>query len=562
MLDRALKICLVLSLAYNPALVFAREEPLAEDPAPSLAKASPALALQSNETLKETVRRLRREKKRQYKEMTRGFINKIITEESVTNKREFLAGDAKTLEECIERAIAVAIPAKTAQERIKLAKQRILKAARDLFAEGNLELEDRGGSLSGQAFTADSYHVRFRQPVFRGGNLWHTLQKERATLSGARAERDQIANDLIQKVSEAYFDSIRTKLALEDKEKMLAVSNDILSDSKKKWDQGIISEIEYLNVESEQSQLVHDVEQAREDYELITLELQKELGLDINEKIELAPFYDYRAIMAKASEKFDKERKGKAKPHSDLGETDQTLDDYIRLAYDNRPDLKMEVNRLRSSIMGKRAQVGKLLPQVNVTMDFGELAEAFTDTVDDPSHRPEWQFIAEVSWNLGGNTVKYTRDRDQNAPSVSQFQAGSGSTTDKHTFSLALLDNLEDVYRVKEAQVEILDQFVKLEEKEREVVREVKEAYYNFRRAGIQLDSEMKQVLYRERLAVLSKHKLEQNEIQASEYLMAEKDLSEEKSQFHKAMADYYVARVGLNRAVGIRGLLPVKEWE
>ena len=37
--------------------------------------------------------------------------------------------------------------------------------------------------------------------------------------------------------------------------------------------------------------------------------------------------------------------------------------------------------------------------------------------------------------------------------------------------------------------------------------------------------------------------------------------LGDEKSEFHKAMSDYYVARSSLNRAVGIRDLLPLEKW-
>lgn len=511
--------------------------------------------------LREKIKELRRQRKEQFAELTRGFIRKIITPESILSKEEFLVPLKRDLETCVERAIDVHVPALTARERIKLAKTRVLKSIRDLLAEASIELEDREGSLSGQAFTGDSYHVRFRQPAFRGGNLWHTFLKEQATLRGAEAEYHLIVNDLIQKVSEAYLDTIRTANVIQDRKAVLEVADKQLAQSIAKWNQGIISEIEYLNMESLQSQMAHDLEQSKQEHELVLLELQKNLGLDLADRIELVALYDYASVMARALEASERGRKAKASP-MEVQEFTKPLDEYIKMAYEHRPDLKMEASRLRANIMAKRAAVGKLLPQVNVLMDFGELAEAFTDSADDPPHIPEWQVAMELTWNLAGTTAKYTLDHDKNAPSVSQFQAGQGSVTTKNSFSIALLDNLEDIYRLKEAQVEIMDQFVKLEQKEREVIREVKEAYFNFRRAQIQLESETKQLLYRERLAKLNKHKLEQNEIQASEYIESERDLVEEKAQFHKAMADYYVARVGLNRAVGLRGLLPVQRWE
>ncbi len=529
---------------------------------------TPALsAKQEKKAFKERIERLRREKKKKFEELTNGFIRKIITEKAVTSKEEFLRAGVRSLEDCIERAVQEHVPAKVAEERVKLSKQRIIKALRDLFAEATFEWEDRDGALSGQAFKGKSYHFRFKQPVFRGGNLWATFQKEQATLRATEAEYHQIVNDLIQKVSEAYFDSIRTQNVLNDRQNLLKRIKGILKKSKKMWDEGLISEIEYLNVESLKSQFENDLQQAKEDNELAYLELQKELNLDIGDRVRLVPFYSYKKVMAKATRKVKKGVPEEKPVELESGEPLKPLDDYIQMAYEHRPDLKLEANRLRSNIMAKRAAFGKLLPQVNVMLEFGKLGEIFTDAPDKavalhPDPKPEWQSLVELSWNLGGSTVKYARDHDQKAPSVSQFQSGSGTTTRKDSFSVGILDNLEDIYKLKEAQVDIMDQFVKLEEKEREVIKEVKEAYFNYKRAEIQFQSQIKQLLYRKRQAQLQKHKLEQNEIQVSEYIQAENELVGEKTQLHKVMAEYYIARVGLNRAVGQRGMLPVKEWQ
>ncbi|HNV86572.1 MAG TPA: TolC family protein [Candidatus Omnitrophota bacterium] len=534
-----------------------------DSPAVVAGDETPSLVVDDKTALTDKVHRLRREEKEKFQELTDGFIKKIITEETVMAKEQFLSGGPRNLDECVRRAIDTSVSAKMAKERVKLAKQRIIKALRDLFSSVNLELETRHGSLSTQAFTGNSYHVQFKQPVFHGGSLWHTYQKEDATLHSAEAEYNKVTEDLVQKVSEAYFDSLRAAQVLEDKREILKLADEIFGMNKQKWAQGLISEIEYLNVESRQSQIAHDVEKAKEDYELVFLELQKHLNLALNERIDLTSFYDYDEVMNQAREHAEEERKGETgAPSKDAVDVEQPVEHYLQMAYDHRPDLKQEVNRLRANIMAKRVAVGKLLPQADLVMKFGELGESYTDIVKHPAHNPEWECGVELTWNLGGSTMKYNYDHDQKAPSVSQYQGGEGTTTTKNSFTVALLDNLEDVYRVKEAEIEILDQFVKLEETEREMIREVKEAYFNFRRAEIQLSSEIKQILYRERLAKLSKHKLDIHEIEASEYLQSELELVDEKEKFHKAMSDYYVARAGLNRAVGVQGLLPIEKWK
>lgn len=533
-----------------------------------LASSTKSLTREEKKALKEKIKRLQQEKKEKFEELTDGFIRKIVTAKAVISKEAFLQPGARGLEDCIERAIQEHVPARAAEERVKLAQQRIIKALRDLFAEAAVEFEQRNGALNGQGFVGGSYHFRFKQPVFTGGNLWNSFLREKATLKAAEAEKGQIVNDLVQSVADIYFESIRAHNVLKDRQELLDRGQGILKKSKKMWEQGLISEIEYLNVEALQSQLGNDLQQAQEDYELAYLELQRLLNLDIEDKIELVPFYSYQKVMSKASKKANAGTAGMTVA-LDKGEPLKPLDEYIKIAYKERPDLNMEANRLRSSIMAKRAAFGKLLPQVSMVIEFGELGESFIDVPGTdygakvlPNNRPEFQSFVEATWNLGGSTFKYSHDHDQNAASVSQFQGGNGTTTNKDTFSLALLDNIEDVYKLREAQIEIMDEFVKLEEKEREVIKEVKEAYFSYKKAKIQFQAQLKQLLYRQRNVQLQKHKLEQNEIQVSEYIGAENELADEKAQLHRVMAEYYSARAGLNRAVGKRDMLPIEEWQ
>ena len=53
---------------------------------------------------------------------------------------------------------------------------------------------------------------------------------------------------------------------------------------------------------------------------------------------------------------------------------------------------------------------------------------------------------------------------------------------------------------------------------------------------------------------------LEQNEIQISEYMQAEIDLLQERTELHRALKDYFAAKAAMNRAVGIRNYLPIEE--
>ena len=165
-----------------------------------------------------------------------------------------------------------------------------------------------------------------------------------------------------------------------------------------------------------------------------------------------------------------------------------------------------------------------------------------------------------MNWNLGGNKTKYEFENHEQPPSVTGFLQGAGTQSTSNRLTVGILDGLKNLAEAKEAEIAKLDQVVALEKAEKEVVHEVKKAYFDYQKARIQVKSSLKRVNYRERLTRLAEHRLEQNEVQISEYLQAEIDLLREKTELHKALKDYFSAKAALNRAVGKREFFPIEE--
>jgi outer membrane protein TolC len=133
-------------------------------------------------------------------------------------------------------------------------------------------------------------------------------------------------------------------------------------------------------------------------------------------------------------------------------------------------------------------------------MEFGELGEAVIRDSVDPPHHPEWRLGLEVSSNVFGTPIKYTFDNDENAPSVTQFLQGTGSQVTRKNMEVKILDNLKAYSDLKEAQVQKLEQVIELEKAEQEMVRQVKEAYFDYHKAEIRVRSSLKKNQYRQRL--------------------------------------------------------------
>lgn len=549
---------LLVLLFFFPRQGFGQEASGAPKSAPEVAS-KPKIVLEPERMtfpVKEEVKILRQERRQKMPYLDRGYLKETISLRSLQAKQTFVQKEEKTLKEVIHRSTEVYTPVKAAKEKMTLAKRRILVATRELFPEMSLNFELRKGSLSRDAFSGRDYHLTFRLPVFRGGILWNTLRREKAEYRAAKKDYDATLNELVEEASKAYFEFNRARETYEDKEAMVQRAERQHTLSKKKFEQALISEIEYLNVESMAGQFRYDLETAEQELELAKLELQRFLDLDVRDQIAVTALYDAEALIEKAKPPSPGAGEGPEKRLS-LG---RTLDEFIDLSYQNRPELQVEAEQLRASRLEEQIKRGVFLPRADLLMEFGEMGESFIKDADDPTHHPEWRLGLEVSSNLFGSKVKYTFDNDENAPSVAQFLQGSGSQVTRRKMEVGILDSLKDYAELKEAQVKKLEQVIELEKKEREVIRDVKEAYFDYHKAQIQVESSLKRNQYRQKLIELAQLRLEKAEIEISDYLQAESDLAEERSRLHRALADLFKSKSKMNRAIGIPDFLPMEE--
>ena len=516
----------------------------------------------TKQAIRDRVRVLREERHQSMPYLDRAYIRQSIHPDKVREKIDFISGESKHLDDLIARAVRVHTPARASRERISLAKRRILVALRKLFPEVNYELERRGGFLSGDAFNSRHYKFSFRQPFFRGGILWNSLLKEKAELEAAEKEYEKTISDVIYDVSTAYFEYNRSLQVIEDQQTTLTALSRFVKISEQKYAEQIISEIEHLNTRSLFSQMQYDYETSKQEFELAKLDLQRYLDLMIQDQLAVAGFYDSPALIAQGKT-FEQESAGPLEQGDYFFEKDikvPALPELVDLAYFNRAELQIEAAKLQSARLEERIRWGEMMPQADLVLEFGKLGEAFDVNSLKPGFRRDYRFMLELNWNAGGNKMNYTFDNSEDPPTVTQFLGGAGSTTRSNKFTAGLFDGLEELAEAKEAEVSKLEQIVELEKAEKEVVQEIKQGFFDFQKASIQVKSTLQRFDYRERLAKLAEHRLGQNEIQISEYLQAEIDLLREKTELHKALKDYFDAKAKLNRAVGKRDFLPVKE--
>ncbi len=518
------------------------------------------------------VEMLREERYREMPYLDRTYIRTTITPRKIQEKEEFLKGSAKDLQALIARAESVHTQAKAAQANIDLYHRRMLYALRKLFPEMTLNFNDRKGLLSGSAFEGNDWHFTMRQPLFNGGILWNTFLQEKSGLEAARKQYDKTIADLVYDLSRAYFEYQRALQTLEEHQTAVEKLKRFSEMSEEKYKQKIISEIESLNVQSSYSQMQFDLESAKQEFEIAKLDLQRFLDLSVHDDVSVSKVYNLADIVtSQQAEKIvagtvPKELPTVFKDEKKAPELGRLID----MSYANRAELQVEAAKLQVTRLTERIRWGEFLPKAYLTGEWGELGEAYryqglvganndVDNKDEPDLKKEWRLLLELNWNIGGNKASYTYERDHKAPSITQYLYGQGSQMTKNGVNFGILDGLDAFVNVKQAEFDKLNQVVELEKAEKQVLQDVKQAYYDYQKAVIQVRSTIKRMKYRERLRDFAEHRLGRKEVEISEYMQAEADLVREKADLHRALKDYFAAKAALNHAVGVQDFLGIE---
>jgi outer membrane protein TolC len=478
--------------------------------------------------------------------------------------RELPAPEVLDIQECVARSILVSIPKEIGEKRLSLSKWNMAKAIRDLFPEVAFKFNLESGSLSGPKYRDRDYNFELKQPLFHGFTLVNTVLQENFNRKASRAEIEKAIQQAVFDALSYYFAFNKANEIYKNHVVYAKDAERLASQTEERKEKGLISEIEYLAVQSKYADILEIKELLYSDREIAALDLKKTLRLPPQETIDIEPVYDYSAYQLDRITVFGKTASREA---GEAKLTDaRTLDDFIVLAYKNRPDLKMEYNKLMANRYAEKATKGGWLPQSDMIMKLGQVRQGYIGADQTGQDYPPFDFNRDyslgivTSWNVGGNTLKHEYNNVQAAPTVTQFQGAEGSTKVANTFTAQLLNGLKQFADVRQAQLQVLEQLNIYDETERAAIKEVVEAFYKYRSTLVKLQSASAGLNYYKRSLDLAKLKLDKNDIQISEYMESLQDLIERRDQFHNAMGDYFIAKAQLNHAVGIENFIPFQE--
>ncbi len=438
-----------------------------------------------------------------------------------------------TLKYTQDIALSYSEPAAIAEEEIKLSKTKLKENFRALFPSVKIKGSQTSGDVLGVDFIEKIYGAEAEHPLYQGGRLRNAYQQSKVNLNLANARYDKVVHDLDYKVAEAYYSVVTSVMNLKLQQELLKKAESILKMAQGRRSSGLSTDLELFNVKSQYNQARFQLASAERDLALARFKLEQVMGLDIaEEKIEI----------------------GEVETELKFEIIDINLNKCLELAQDYHPDIIVNELLVESNEYEEKITRGKNKLKVDLTGFLGR-STSYYETEEEKWNR-EWNIGIKVSKPLwGGNTASYSFTREETKKKVGMTDRQS---TDVHSGEFAILDAMGVATGIQEAEVKRHKAENELLEARRQVNFEVKEAYYNYQEAIIQVKNSLEKVRFQKEAVKTAKAQAELNEVLQSQLLEAEIKLADERSLYIKALSDYNFSLAKLNKAIGIQDYISI----
>ncbi|MBU1912978.1 MAG: TonB family protein [Candidatus Omnitrophica bacterium] len=433
------------------------------------------------------------------------------------------------INDAVDIALENHMASKIAQEEIELSKLKIREARRALYPAATVNYMETTGKTAGttQDFTDKEYKLKFEYPLYYGWRLKYAVDQAMSNLKASTANYDKALQDLRGEVESAFYAYMAGKMDLKIHNDLLEETNSIFTGAKKRLELGLITRAEFLQLESQMQQINYQVISSENELAMAKLALAQAVNIKDGEK---------------AIEIIDKE------PGKDLEPimVDVSLDECIDLAFKSRPDLKAKQYMLEFNDYERKIAESKNQLKVDLTGTYGKSGGAYES--ESLNMDNDWYLGLKVTKPLGGNTLSTAVTKDKTSQ-----KHGQSTRTESMSKSVefGLLDGLQHFSEQKSAEIGYKKAQEELEQVKDGILKEVKEAYLNYKKGLIQIMTNLNKIKYREEELKITKARAELNEASLSELAQAYMSFTDEKAYYIEALGALYQSLAKLNKATG-----------
>ena len=435
------------------------------------------------------------------------------------------------IEEAVDIASENDTAAKIAEKEIELSQLKIREAKRALFPAASLNyLETIGKTTTAvQDFTDKEYKVKFEYPLYYGWRLRYAVEQGIANMKASRYNYNKVLQDLKIDVETAYYSYLVSIANKKIQYSLLAIAQDISEKERKRFEAGLTTKAEFLQVASQLKQITYQVASGDNELEMAELSLAQAMNLEGAEYLKnlIDPRIDLMDL-------------------EDVLDINVELDDCLETAFKNRPDLKSKEYMIEFNDYERKIAMAKDRFKVDLTGSYGKSGGAFESEA--LNLNTDWYFGIKASKPLGGNTVSTSYTKEETSQK-------HGVTTKTESVSRAveigLLDNLKGLSETKTAEVALEKSKEELDKVKQNVTKEVKESYLDYKKGLVQIRVNLNKIRQKEEELKVAGARAELNEIPFSELLQAHMSLADEKTFYIEKLGSLYQSLAKLNKATG-----------
>jgi len=428
----------------------------------------------------------------------------------------------RSLSECIQQAMEIEPEIRKLKGQIAVGDTKTVEAflaflpivtLRTTYAP---ELNYFGDIITGE-HVYDS-GVKVEQPLYKGGATTATYRLTKSETRQYLLQYEKKTQEVAYDVAKEFYDTLTAKETLRLNAELYFKSEGLLSIARKSYDMGLATKVDLLEAEKNFYDAKSKKLKAEQGYQIALLSLKRTMGIDARETIEPWEERPLQPIQEDVERLTDEALK-----RADILYNEESV------VFN---DLKVKLNKSRE------------LPSVSLYGSYDVEGKKF------PGDQKFWNVGIMLSMSMFNSTLGVSAEQDQLYENRTAF-IRDNADYDLRSVKLALNDGSSSAARIQEARVEKRYAEEKLSQSRKDMVVEVREAFFQFQQEDSLMESTQKSVeAAGEKLRVIrSRHELK--EATYKDLIEAQVDLTEAEVNYARTAFGRSVALAGLYKAIG-----------
>jgi TolC family type I secretion outer membrane protein len=331
--------------------------------------------------------------------------------------------------------------------------------------------------------------ITLSQSLYNGGKNWSAYSYSKQNTKYSELGYELTQQSIAFAVKQSYFALLKAEELLEVADETLKQSQQYLERARTMYDLGLVSPGDTLKAKVNLSKDKLEKINTENNVSIAQSQLAHILGVDIVAGVEVMPI------------------------NGEITPEELSLEDYIQIAMENRPEVKQSNVAIKMSEINVRSAWGDRFPSLSAYARYSWSKSEAQDAVDETS---------TTSWSLG-------LQLDMN-----------------------IFDGLSTESNIQKSKINLKKAKNQLEQVEQDIILEVKEAYLNIVKAYQKIEVSQEEVSSAQEDLRLMEQKYDLGKSSFIDLSDAQLGLTLAKSHYIQSVYDYHLAKAALAKAVGL----------